>query len=172
MVQQGDTTFGYFDTLSLKDGKFEQYVQTTFSGLGERKLHTGGGALANMDDQVETQKHVTMRGEIHNGAPRSEWLFYTANFKQYSTCYSNLNWKRVNYDNPDTTFIDFWNGYDYDNKSGKMLGGVRQFNTDHQLLYSCKNGKCAIRESQGNRRIEVSTEEVKMTLERISLLGF
>lgn len=172
VVQHGDTIQGYYDTLDLKDGNFGQYIQTTFSGVGDRKLHMKGDSSANANDRVEIQTHVTVSGALGNGVPIGEWLFRTSNFKNYTTFYGDLNWKRINYESTDTTFVHVWNGSDYFNKSGRLLGGERFCCSKGLLFYRCINGKCTIEEEGTERRIEVAPNEVEMTLDRISLFGF
>jgi hypothetical protein len=172
VVQGNDTIYGFYDTLSLKDGKFEQYIETTFSGIGERKLHRAGGAKVNVNDRRETHLHATVSGELHNGAPGGEWLFYTCNFKNYSTCYGDLFWKRIEYSIPDTVVVTRWNGSDYFDKKGLLLGGERHCCLESGLVYSCLEGKCIIGMVYEEFRIEVPLAQIEMTLERISSFGF
>lgn len=170
VVQHGDTIRGHYDTLKLKDGKFEQHIRTTFSGVGDRKLHVKGDTRANANDRVEIQTHVTVSGALGNGEPIGEWLFYTSDFKDHSTCYGDLSWRRVNYQNPDTIFIAFWNGEDYYNKQGRLLGGMRFGNV--RLVYYCDNDTCTVENATGEGRLYIPRNEIEMMLERISFRDF
>ncbi len=170
VVQDNDATPGYYDTLALRDGYFEQKIETVFKGVGERRPHLHGKAREN--EPREIRRHVIVSGYLENGERTGEWFYHTSNFKAYSTCYGDLSWKRVNYQNQDTTFVYFWNGMDYLDKAGRILGGVRESFADDRLTYSCSNGRCIIGEDKAERRIEVSEAEIEMTLDRIVSFGF
>lgn len=168
VVQEEDTLVGFYDTLSLRDGKFEQYIETVFTGVGERKLHMPGKAKTN--ESREIRRHVIVSGYLQNGEPSGVWLYHTANFKAYSTCYGDLSWKRIDYQNRDTTVIHFSSGHDYYDKEGNLLGGERFYNL--RLAYRCYNDTCTVRRIHGEKRLSFPQKEIQMMLDCITLRDF
>jgi hypothetical protein len=169
VVQGDDTLSGYYDTLPLADGPFEQNIHTVFRSVEIELQNSYDLSFRSDTARFVHSDNYLIRGALMDGEPSGEWTYALSDFRGYHTCYGGLDWKRIDYTNPDTLSIYYWYGMDRELRSGERVSGYR--GDHHNWTYQCREGQCLINYPEKGQRWKVPESELDMVLWRICFHG-
>ena len=156
-VVDSDTLNGWYTDLNIKNGKFKQLVESTF--------RIEGKGIATSEEPVspkfDKKTFILIEGEFNSGHRSGNWFFGASNFKHWSTCYGSLNWKRVDYSQPDSIKItDFRWRYTMTPDSSYIRGHIGYGSS--MIFFECVDGICSTRTDQEQTREAISFDKLEM----------